>query len=573
MTNISIPRQKTATSPGRGRRLLGIRIRHWRIALITAGVFALLAPLGNLANGAPQLFDYANILYKVVLSALFGAVIAAIFVYFEKRACQRLGIDAETAYDEDIFRSVQSRTVSIAGGRDEVMQRASDALVEYGALIDKCDAAAGRVDAVTMQNWQSYGERLTISATGNAPCVVTIRSAPRGLSESSRIAKFVSNHGRSWEHVQALATRLTTGLFPALPSRGDARTENAFGVGNAPSAFMEAGAWQRLLAIAAIYSILLVGRAIPAKEALATGAFALGLGIEFIAFLNFRLQARNKLRSESQETVETILNYLLPALTLPVFMMDPSKHWSDSRNIPAIVAIGIFSITTIVGLRQQSRGRAQRVLLQNRNEKAELERQLAEAKLVALSAQIEPHFLFNTLASIQYLIRNDAGKATEMTSDLIRYLRLALPRMKQSTARLADELELVRAYLGIMQIRMGARLRFDIDSPDALGDAQIPTMTLITLVENAIKHGLEQKPDGGIISVTVGKDSGNLRKLRLEVADTGGGFSTAASGTGIGLANIRERLNTLYGERASLILEVNQPSGVKAILTMPMERK
>lgn len=572
MTNLSIPLKKH-TPPGRGRRFLGIRIRHWRIALITAGAFALLSPLGNLANGTPQLFDYANILYRVALSALFGAVIAAMFVYFEKKACQRLGMDADTAYGEEIFRSVQSRTVSVAGNRDEVLQRACDALVEYGALIDKCDHAAGRVDAVTMQNWQSYGERLTISATGNDPCEVTIRSAPRGLNESSRLAKYLFNYGRSWEHVRSLATRVTTGLFPVTVSHSAVRLENSLEVGSAFPARMSTGSWQRLLATTAIYSILLVARAMPAKEALATGAFALGMGIELVAFLIFRPQSHCRLRPESQETAQTFLNYFLPALILPVIMMDPSLHWSDSRNIPAIMTFGFLSFTLFVRLREQNRGRAQRALLQNRSERAELERQLAEAKLVVLSAQIEPHFLFNTLASIQYLIRNDAGKATEMTSDLIRYLRLALPRMKQSTARLADELELVRAYLGIMQIRMGARLRFGIDSPDVLGEAQIPTMTLITLVENAIKHGLEQKPDGGMISVTVRKDSENPRKLRLEVADTGGGFSTAASGTGIGLANIRERLNTLYGERASLDLEANQSSGVKAILTIPMERK
>jgi LytS/YehU family sensor histidine kinase len=202
-------------------------------------------------------------------------------------------------------------------------------------------------------------------------------------------------------------------------------------------------------------------------------------------------------------------------------------------------------------------------------DKSDLERQLSEAKLIALSALIEPHFLFNTLATIQYLIRNDTNKAGEMTSDLIRYLRLALPRMKQATARLADDLDLVRAYLGIMQIRMGARLRFMIDSPGDLGDVHIPTMTLITLVENAIKHGLEQKPGGGMINLTVDRDIKDPRNLRLEVADTGGGFSTAASGTGIGLANIRERLNTLYGNRAQLELEANQPSGVKAILVIP----
>lgn len=105
-----------------------------------------------------------------------------------------------------------------------------------------------------------------------------------------------------------------------------------------------------------------------------------------------------------------------------------------------------------------------------------------------------------------------------------------------------------------MQIRTGTRLQFAINSPDDLRDVQIPTMTLITLVENAIKHGLEQKPEGGMIELTVARDIKDLRNLWLEVADIGGGFSTAVSGTGINLANIRERLNTLYGNRARLEL-------------------
>ena len=336
---------------------------------------------------------------------------------------------------------------------------------------------------------------------------------------------------------------------------------------------MEAGAWQRLLTLGILYGLLLLGLSQPGKVAWVFGAIAFGLSIEFFAFLKFRPQVKQKIRSELQETFEVVLNNAWPMIFAPLLTMDPFQNWNDSKNIAAVAIFGLFVAITFNRLQEKKRERAQRFLLNVGREKAELERQLAEAKLVALSAQIEPHFLFNTLASIQYLIRNDSAKATEMTSDLIRYLRLALPRMRQSTARLADELELVRAYLGIMQIRMGPRLQFLIDSPDILGDAQIPTMALITLAENAIKHGLEQKQDGGTIRVTASNDIDDSRMLRLEVADTGGGFSNAASGTGIGLANIRERLQTLYGSHAALSLEANQPSGVKAILILPMEKK
>ncbi len=199
-------------------------------------------------------------------------------------------------------------------------------------------------------------------------------------------------------------------------------------------------------------------------------------------------------------------------------------------------------------------------------ERAELNQQLAEAKLVALSAQIEPHFLFNTLASVQYLIRHDADKAHEMTSDLIRYLRLALPKMKEVTAPLASEIELVRAYLDIMQIRMGDRLQYRIDMPSEFSRVPIPTTALIILVENAIKHGLERNPGGGRVDVLV---ASTTDALTVTVADTGGGFSTESSGTGIGLVNIRERLTALYGAQGQLTLAANQPSGVTATLTIP----
>jgi LytS/YehU family sensor histidine kinase len=291
--------------------------------------------------------------------------------------------------------------------------------------------------------------------------------------------------------------------------------------------------------------------------------------LELFAFLRFRHLVRDGRRSESQQQVEAGLQWL-PMLSVATISMKPEQSWDSADNL-FVIALAISLL--LLSWRTVRKQAAIRVATEVAREKAELERQLSEAKLIALSAQIEPHFLFNTLASIQYLIRNDTNKAGEMTSDLIRYLRLALPRMKEATARLADELDLVRAYLGIMQIRMGSRLQFAIDSQDDLSDVQIPTMTLITLVENAIKHGLEQKPDGGTINLKAIRHEQDPLSLRLEVADTGGGFSTAVSGTGIGLVNIRERLNTLYRGRASLELEANQPSGVKAILILPIERK
>jgi signal transduction histidine kinase len=559
MMNSTTPVPVSSVSAAKRQKLLGIQVRYWRIGVFCGVAYSALLVGINLfkhtGRWEPQLGAAAA-------GIIFGISMGALLAYFERKALSRLDIDADAAYDAGVFDTEHSLTVSLDLSRDDALQRAEDALVEYGAVIEKRDVATGTMIAFTAQNWRSYGEKLIVVASGAYPCEVTISASPRVY-----LLKFMTNYGRSWEQVQTLAARMRTGSFPMTP--GGKITPFRAEVCGTPPSVMEAGAWQRLIVLLALYSMLLLGAMKPGKTLIVASAFALGLLLELAAFVRYRRQVRDKQRSESQETVEAMLNNLWPAVFAPALLVNPSKDWTDGNNIAAIAVAGAFSAIAFNRLREKKREQMQRESILASREKAELQRQLAEAKLVALSAQIEPHFLFNTLASIQYLIRNDAVKAADMTGDLIRYLRLALPRMKQSTARLADELDLVRAYLGVMQIRMGTRLRFDVDQPGALADCEIPTMALITLVENAIKHGLEQKADGGTIHVAVAVED---ETLRLQVADTGGGFSTAASGTGIGLANIRERLDNLYGNRASLALEANQPSGVKAILTIPKEK-
>jgi LytS/YehU family sensor histidine kinase len=153
-----------------------------------------------------------------------------------------------------------------------------------------------------------------------------------------------------------------------------------------------------------------------------------------------------------------------------------------------------------------------------------------------------------------------------MLAHLTRYLRAALPRMRENEASLADEIDLVSAYLGVQQVRMGARLEVSIDVPPPLLQVRIPSMMLATLVENAIKHGIAPLAEGGSIAVKAARDA---ELLALSVSDTGRGFA-AASGTGVGLANIRARLAALYGSRASFRLEANSPRGVVATITLPL---
>jgi signal transduction histidine kinase len=193
-------------------------------------------------------------------------------------------------------------------------------------------------------------------------------------------------------------------------------------------------------------------------------------------------------------------------------------------------------------------------------------RELSEAKLSLLNAQVEPHFLYNTLASAQLLTRSDPERAEAMLGHLIAYLRRSLPRTLQGQSTLGEELERANAYLEILKIRMGTRLSTQVDVPEALHAMPFPSMMLQTLVENAIKHGLESKPGGG--TVWIRATTGN-QEVSVTVADDGRGFNAESSGTGIGLKNVRERLRLAYGNAARFSIAANFPSGVAATITLP----
>jgi signal transduction histidine kinase len=195
------------------------------------------------------------------------------------------------------------------------------------------------------------------------------------------------------------------------------------------------------------------------------------------------------------------------------------------------------------------------------------EKELTVAKLSLLHAQVEPHFLYNTLASAQVLTRSDPARADEMLGNLILYLRHSLPRTEDALSTIGDELERAQAYLDILKIRMGSRLNLQLDVAPALRNVQFPTMMLQTLVENAIKHGLEPKPGGGTVWI-LARPGANT--VAVTVADDGRGFSAEGGGTGIGLRNVRERLRLAYGEAASFAIVANFPAGVAATITVPL---
>lgn len=218
-----------------------------------------------------------------------------------------------------------------------------------------------------------------------------------------------------------------------------------------------------------------------------------------------------------------------------------------------------------------TRAIARRIAERRRNEQraaeqTATEKELSVARLNLLHAQIEPHFLYNTLANAQLLTRSEPQQADRMLGHLIQYLRHSLPSTDGAMSTLGDELERTRAYLEILRIRMGPRLALDVDVPDALRAIQMPSMMLQTLVENAIKHGLEPKPGGGTVWLLARRDDD---RVAVTVADDGLGFGVSGGGTGIGLKNVRERLRLIYGERATLSVVANAPQGVAATITVP----
>jgi signal transduction histidine kinase len=197
-------------------------------------------------------------------------------------------------------------------------------------------------------------------------------------------------------------------------------------------------------------------------------------------------------------------------------------------------------------------------------------RQALQAQLQLLQAQIEPHMLFNTLANLQGMIALDPERAQSMLDQLIQYLRASLSSSRAQATTLAQEFTLMEAYLGLMSVRMGARLGYTMELPASLRAAHMPPMMLQPLVENAIAHGLEPKVDGGHVTVSAALAGG---MLVVSVADTGLGLDapTAKSGTHLGVANTRERLLALFGAQASLALEPNLPQGAVARLTLPIK--
>jgi signal transduction histidine kinase len=297
-------------------------------------------------------------------------------------------------------------------------------------------------------------------------------------------------------------------------------------------------------------------------------AFHLGIGV---AMLLAVVAARNRFptRGATQYIAAFAATALAAVVALPLInpygIEDGWVAWAITLGADAAryTFVGVVIASTWLYLRTEAEH--VEALEQCAVDAARMDEQTAEARLQLLEAQIEPHFLFNTLATVRRLYEVDRPSGAWMLANLKAYLANALPQMRAATSTLGREVDHAIAYLRIQQIRMGQRLDYDVDVPEALRDVSLPSLMLVTLVENAIKHALSPLPQGGRIDI---RASLTDAQLHVQVSDNGRGF-TKSSGGGTGLANIRARLATQFGAAARLSLALNVPYGVSATLELP----
>jgi signal transduction histidine kinase len=260
-------------------------------------------------------------------------------------------------------------------------------------------------------------------------------------------------------------------------------------------------------------------------------------------------------------------------LSVPVTVMSlwsfylavDTGDWSPGTLLEQF-AIAVL-LAAVCQFNSSARGAAG-TLIHTHIQSATLGAALDRTRLQLLRAQIEPHFLFNTLANIRMLAHHDRSGAVEMLDNLLRYLSAALPKLRQDDSPLAEEMQLLDAYLSIFRVRMGSRLSYAIDLPADLAQIRVPTMMLLTLVENALKHGINPIIEGGFIRVSASRSG---PALVLKVADSGHGISDQQrQGTGTGLSNVRLRLMMQYGHAAQLSLAHAEPRGVVAAISLPL---
>jgi two-component sensor histidine kinase len=267
---------------------------------------------------------------------------------------------------------------------------------------------------------------------------------------------------------------------------------------------------------------------------------------------------------------------VVPITTLAIYVFsrpagDPA-FWQVADRLRGFTTLTVMGLllapwVALAALVRQKDALARHQALAFQLARSELERQALDARLSLMQAQVAPHFLFNTLANIQALVDVGSPQASSVLRSLTDYLRAAVPRLGQTETTLGDELALVNAYLTLMHMRMPDRLQFTVQVEDGLRPHPCPPMSLLTLVENAVKHGIDPSEEGGRIDIVVSSRDG---RCVIEVRDTGVGLRRATQGSGTGLATLRERLRLRYGNDWQLDLGTVQPHGLCAVLVFPL---
>ena len=243
------------------------------------------------------------------------------------------------------------------------------------------------------------------------------------------------------------------------------------------------------------------------------------------------------------------------------------EQWTSEHALQALLIGLMFGVgVSYLFYSRERMGQLESELKERELRQALAEKARVDAQLRMLQAQIEPHFLFNTLANLSVLIGSDPERAERLLADLIAYLRTTLQRTREAEPTLGDEIELLRRYLDILGLRLGPRLRVAFDVPPELLARPFPLLMLQPLVENAITHGIEPQVGGGELRIAARQERG---RLQLTVSDTGVGLREGGSGTGFGLENVRGRLHALFGDAARLDVRSNAGQGVVATVEIP----
>jgi LytS/YehU family sensor histidine kinase len=265
----------------------------------------------------------------------------------------------------------------------------------------------------------------------------------------------------------------------------------------------------------------------------------------------------------------------MPATTMLIDILSTSRgappFWAERARLSGWLLLTYAGLlvapwTALAAIVRQKEAFARHQMLAFALERSELERQALDARLHLLQAQVTPHFLFNTLANLQALVDAGAPNASTLLRSLIEYLRAAVPLLDEPVATIERELQLVRPYLELMQMRMPDRLEYAMNVDPSALKVRCPPSTLLTLVENAVRHGIDPSEEGGRIEIDVKRVG---ERCAIRVTDTGAGLRTSTNGLGTGLTTLRGRLRLIFGDAAHLSVMSGDPSGVEVALDMP----